>query len=115
MLGEMARKANNSLDAVVQPPAEVGCGINSHVSAALDRNVLRARKPHEVPNGEKIRLVVEITDQFELVLKLLTNLGWDAVGVTLGSTLPSKLREKVEWRLAFRGKFRRILVAQLIE
>ena len=83
--------------------------------AALAQDVPRAGEAHQVPHGEKIRLVAQLADQLQFVLELLADFFGHAVRIALRRALPGELRQKLQRRLALGRELGRIFVPQLVE
>ena len=71
--------------------AETDRGIGSR-AAPLAEDVLRARKAHDVMDGEKIRRVLQLRDQLELVIEIVAHLVGDACRIAAGRAFVGEMR-----------------------
>ena len=84
-------------------------------AAALAEDAATAGEDHEVPDGEKVGLVVQLFDQLQLVLDEAPHLVGHAVRVAVPRPFPGQPGQVFHRRLARRGEFLGVLVTQLVE
>ena len=84
-------------------------------AAALAEDAATAGEDDEVPDGEKVGLVVQLFDQLQLVLDEAPHLVGHAGRVAIPRAFPSQPGQIFHRRLARRGEFLGILVTQLVE
>ena len=84
-------------------------------AAALAEDAATAGEDDEVPDGEKIGLVVQFFDQLQLVLDEAPHLVGHAGRVAVPRAFPGQPGQIFHRRLARRGKFLGVLVTQLVE
>ena len=84
-------------------------------AATLAQDAASPGELHQIPDGEKIRLVMQLGDQLQLVLQQPADFWRHAARPALGSPGPGELREVLVGRHARRGQLLGIFVAQLVE
>ena len=83
-------------------------------ATALAQNMARAGEGHDVVDGQKIRLVLELADQLQLVLYLVLHLGAHALWPSAPGAFVGYLAQIRLGRLPDRNHFLRVLVLQLV-
>ena len=84
-------------------------------AASLAEDAPPPGESNQVPNREKIRLVMQFRDQLQLVLQQPADLFRHAAGPAPPRANPSEPSEVLDRRHARRGQLLRILVAKLVE
>ena len=84
-------------------------------AAALAEDVARAREGHDVGDGQEVVLVLEVADQFQLVLDLRLHLGRHAAGPAAPGAFVGDAPKVGRGRLARRHHLVRVSIAQLVE
>ncbi len=79
-------------------------------TAPLAKDVLRARKAHDVFHREKEHLVLQLDDQREFLFDLLAHLVGDALGKADRRALPGLAHQRLHGRLVVAHGFERVLV-----
>ncbi|MNM68338.1 hypothetical protein D3C81_798970 [compost metagenome] len=79
----------------------------------LTENALAPGKVDDVVNGKEVAFVVELGNQFQLMLQGLASLVADTFGPTPALALLAQMTQPGAGRLAFRHQFAGVLIAQL--
>ena len=96
------------------PEAETDGGIGGR-AASLAEDALRAREAHDVMDGEKVRRVLQLRDQLELVFEIVAHFVGDACRIAAGCTFVSEMRQRILSIVESFDLLIRILIAQFIE
>ena len=84
-------------------------------AAALAEDAAAAGEDDKVPDGKKVGLVVQLSDQLQLVLDEAPHLIGHALRVAVPRAFPSQPGQIFQRRLPRRGEFLGILVTQFVE
>ena len=84
-------------------------------TAALAQDMVLPRKTHDVVHGQKVHLVLQFSDQFQLMLHLGLHAGWHAVRVPCTGPLQREPAQGLCGGQTRQHGLHRVLVTQLVQ